>query len=373
MCTIGERPPPSQVAARELHLRAGTFPPHASGMPSSLIAAVVQASPVVMDRAATTDKVCRLIAEAGAAGADLVLFPEAVIPAYPRGLSFGTVVGHRSSAGRDAFARYYDQCLDVPGPETQAIGAAARRAGCHVAIGIVERELARRGTLYCTILYFGADGELLGRHRKLKPTAAERLIWGEGDGSTLTAVETPFGTVGGLICWENLMPLARAALYAKGVEIWVAPTADARDSWQATIRHIACEGRCFVLSCNQYVTRAMLPSDWADLTQGPEVLCRGGSAIIDPLGNYLAGPVFDEESILMAELDLSEIVRARFDFDVTGHYARPDVFTLLVDGEPLATAGEHDGGRLRANEQVMPEPAPEATGDTTDHPGQESM
>lgn len=332
-------------------------------MTSRVTVAVVQASPVILDRGAATDRVCHLIREAAAAGARLVLFPEALIPGYPRGLSFGTVVGSRSSAGRDAFARYFDECVDVPGPETKAIGAAARQADCHVAIGVVEREQRRTGTLYCTLLYFGADGELLGLHRKLKPTGAERLIWGEGDGSTLAAVRTPFGTVGGLICWENLMPLARAAMYGKGVDIWLAPTADARDSWQATIRHIACEGRCFVLSCNQYVTRSMLPAGWSDLAEGPDILCRGGSAIVGPLGDYLAGPLFDGEGILSAELDLEDIARARFDFDVTGHYARPDVFTLFVNEEPGVPVSEMESGThpnpVGQRDTAVPPPAPE--------------
>jgi nitrilase len=302
-------------------------------MPGTLTAAVVQAAPVMLDRSAAVEKVCDLVAEASSAGARLVLFPEALIPAYPRGLTFGTVVGERSAAGRRAFARYVEQAVDVPGPVTDAIGEAARRASCWVAVGVVERDA--RGTLYCTLLYFGPDGALLGTHRKLKPTAAERLVWGEGDGSTLTAVATPYGTIGGLICWENLMPLARMALYGKGVDIWLAPTADARDAWQATLRHIACEGRCFVLGCNQFVTRAMMPPDWEDIGPGPDVLCRGGSAIVDPFGHYLAGPLWDREGILIAELDLGRIAEARFDFDVAGHYARPDVFRLIVNEAPL--------------------------------------
>lgn len=298
-------------------------------------AAVIQAAPVIPDREATTAKVCRLIAEAAGQGARLILFPEAMIPAYPRGMTFGTVVGHRSEEGRRAYARYWDQAVDVPGPVTEAIGAAAREAGAYVAIGVIERVRAYRGgTLYCTLLYFGPDGRLLGKHRKLKPTGAERLVWGEGDGSTLTAIRTDFGTVGGLICWENYMPLARMAMYHKGVDIYLAPTADARDSWQATIRHIACEGRCFVLSCNQFVTRDMMPKDWEDIGPGPDILCRGGSAIVDPLGNYLAGPLYDREGILVADLDLNRIAEARYDFDPVGHYNRPDIFRLIVNEAP---------------------------------------
>ena len=300
--------------------------------------AVVQAAAVVFDREGSVEKACRLAAEAASQGAELILFPEAFVPAYPRGLGFGTVVGNRSSEGRLTWQRYWENAVEVPGPATDALGEAAREAGAYLAIGVIERDRQfSRGTLYCTLLYFGPDGRLLGKHRKLKPTAAERLIWGEGDGSTLTAIETPFGKLGGLICWENLMPMARMAMYGKGIDIYLAPTADARDSWQATLRHIACEGRCFVLGCNQFVTKGMYPEDLEgleDLSDLPEVLCRGGSAIISPLGEVLAGPLYDEEGTLFAELDLGEIARSRFDFDVVGHYARPDVFQLTVNEQP---------------------------------------
>jgi nitrilase len=206
---------------------------------------------------------------------------------------------------------------------------------------VIERDTEySHGTLYCTLLYFGPDGTLLGKHRKLKPTAAERLIWGEGDGSTLTVLNTELGRIGGLICWENYMPLARMALYGKGVDIYLAPTADARERWQATLRHIALEGRCFVLGCNQYVTKSMYPADLElikELENQPDVLCRGGSAIVSPSGEYLAGPLFDQEGILLADLDLAEIARGKFDFDVVGHYARPDVFQLIVNEQPART------------------------------------
>ncbi len=300
--------------------------------------AVVQAAPVLFDREATVEKTCRLTADAAAGGAEVILFPEAFIPAYPRGFSFGAVVGSRSPEGRRLWERYWANAVDVPGPATEALGEAARAANAYLCVGVIERDAQfSRATLYCTLLYFGPDGRLLGKHRKLKPTASERLIWGEGDGSTLTVLDTPLGAIGGLICWENYMPLARMALYAKGVEIYLAPTADSRDSWQATLRHIACEGRCFVLGCNQFVTKSMVPADLpgiAELADQPEILCRGGSAIVSPVGDVLAGPLYDQEGMLLADLDLGEIVRARFDFDVVGHYARPDVFRLTVNEQP---------------------------------------
>lgn len=301
-------------------------------------AAVVQAAPALMDREATTAKVARLIGEAAAQGARLIVFPEAFIPAYPWGVRFGTHVGGRTSAGRQAWARYWANAVDVPGSVTETIGAAARQAQAYVAIGVIERDQTySRGTVYCTLLYFGPDGSLLAKHRKLMPTAAERYIWGSGDGSTLPSLATPYGRISGLICWENYMPLARMAVYGKGVDLYVAPTADSRDSWQATIRHIACEGRCFVLSCCQYVTKDMYPKDFElaeELAAAPVVLSRGGSAIVAPLGDYLAGPLFGQEGILVADLDLALVAQGKFDFDVTGHYARPDVFRLLVNEQP---------------------------------------
>jgi nitrilase len=305
---------------------------------SPIQVAVVQAAPVLFDREATVDKACQLIDEAASQGAQLILFPEAFIPCYPRGLSFGMVVGSRSPEGRSLWQRYWENSVKIPGPTTEALAEAAGAADVYLAIGITERASHfGKGTLYCTLLYLGPDGRLIGKHRKLKPTGAERLIWGEGDGSTLTTFQSELGIIGGLICWENYMPLARTAMYAQGVDLYLAPTADARETWQATLRHIACEGRCFVLGCNQFVTRDMYPSDLPmreELDSQPEVMCRGGSAIVSPLGDVLAGPLYDQEGILYAELDRDDLVRSKVDFDVVGHYARPDVFQLAVDLQP---------------------------------------
>lgn len=299
---------------------------------------------MLFDRDASVEKACCLVQEAAALGAKLILFPEAFIPAYPRGLTFGTVVGSRTPQGRATWQAYWEGAVEIPSPATDRLAEAARQAQAYLAIGVIERDTAYSGgTLYCTLLYISPQGELLGLHRKLKPTAAERLIWGEGDGSTLTVVDSPYGRIGGLICWENYMPLARMAMYAKGVSLYLAPTADSRDSWQATLCHIACEGRCFVLGCNQFVTKSMYPPDLPGIEElehpasgasQPEVICRGGSAIISPLGEVLAGPLYDQEGILTADLDLGEIARSKFDFDVTGHYARPDIFQLTVDESP---------------------------------------
>jgi len=300
--------------------------------------AVVQASPALFDREAAILKTCDLIRDISARDVDLILFPEAFIPAYPRGLGFGAFIGSRSAAGRRTYARYWANAIEVPGPGTETLGKAAREAGVTLAIGVIEKETRfGRGTLYCTLLYFGPDGVLLGKHRKLKPTGSERLIWGEGDGSTMPVFETDMGRLGGLICWENYMPLARMAMYGKGVEIYLAPTADPRDTWHCTLRHIACEGRCFVLGCNQFLTKDMFPDDLEgleDLKDQPDIMCRGGSTIISPLGEVLAGPLYDQEGVLYADLDMSEIAQGKFDFDVAGHYARADVFKLLVNEEP---------------------------------------
>ena len=311
--------------------------------------AVIQAAPVLFNREASVEKACHLTREAAAQGARLILFPEAFVPAYPRGLSFGTVVGSRSSQGRLTWQTYWANAVDIPGPATEALGEAARQANAYLAIGVIERDSQfSRGTLYCTLLYFSPAGQLIGKHRKLKPTAAERLIWGEGDGSTLTVLNTELGKIGGLICWENYMPLARMALYGKGVEIYLAPTADARETWQSTLQHIACEGRCFVLGCNQFVTKSMYPTELVGLDElvgQPEIMCRGGSAILSPLGEVLAGPLYDQEGMLCADLDLAQIARSKFDFDVTGHYARPDVFQLMINEKPLlpVTYRDHNG------------------------------
>ena len=308
---------------------------------STVRVAVVQAASVLFDKPASVEKACTLIAEAGKNEARLVLLPEAFVPAYPRGFSFGMKVGSRNERGRALWQRYWDNAMELDGPEVQQLGEAAARAGVFLCIGVIERGGRSAGeTLYCSMLYFSPEGELIGTHRKLKPTGSERLIWGEGDGSTLPVISTAFGKIGGLICWENYMPLARMALYGRGVEIYLAPTADSRENWQSTLRHIACEGRCYVLGCNQFVTRQMYPAGLEaieELADQPEIMCRGGSAIIAPGGEVLAGPLWDREGILYADLDLGEITRAKLDFDVVGHYARPDIFQLRVNYAPQAT------------------------------------
>ncbi len=306
-------------------------------------AAVVQAAPVAFDRGRTLRRVDSLAREAARKGARLVLFPEAFVSAYPRGLDFGAVVGARSDAGREDFRRYWESSVDVPGPAVDALGRTAGRNRIYLVIGVVERD---RGTLYCSVLFFAPDGAFLGKHRKIMPTASERLVWGFGDGSTMPVFDTPFGKLGAVICWENYLPLMRAAMYAKGIEIYCAPTADGRDSWIASMRHIAVEGRCFVLSCNQFNRRRDFPADYrSPYGDSPEaIITPGGSCIIDPFGNFLAGPNTEGEAILVAEIDRAQIIRGKYDLDVVGHYARPDIFELHVDERPKQPVTTHPGG-----------------------------
>lgn len=300
--------------------------------------AVAQASSIFADKDASIQKAVKLISDAGKQNANIILLSETFISGYPRGFTYGAYVGSRSQAGRKDFERYWKSSMSLSSEETKPLRDAAKEAEAYVVVGISEQgEAGNRGTLYNTMLYISPTGEVIGKHRKLMPTGTERLIWGSGDGSTLTTVESPFGVIGGLICWENYMPLARMAMYGKGVSIYLAPTADARDSWQATLRHIACEGRCFVLGCNQYFTKSMYPKDLAlydELADLPDELSRGGSAIIDPFGEYVCQPLYGKEGLLITDLDLNKIHQGHLDFDVVEHYHRPDVFKFSVNEMP---------------------------------------
>lgn len=293
--------------------------------------AVIQAAPVTNDHEATLGKVRELLSEARGRDARLAMFPEAFLGGYPRGASFGTCVGSRTKEGREEFRQYWNMAVDVPGPMVTRLGELAAEFRMHLVMGVIERD---GGTLYCTILFFGPEGTFLGKRRKLMPTGAERLIWGFGDGSTLDVYDTELGRLGAVICWENYMPLLRTAMYSKGIQIYCAPTADGRPTWTATMRHIAMEGRCFVLGANQYIAPPATEAVSSDAADPSAVACRGGSLIVSPMGEVLAGPCYDQEAVLIADLDMAEIVRGKYDFDAVGHYARPDIFQLSVDERP---------------------------------------
>ncbi|MBO1361231.1 carbon-nitrogen hydrolase family protein [Acetobacter sacchari] len=292
--------------------------------------AVIQAGTSLFDTPSTLDRMEAHCDAAAAEGVELAVFPEAYIGGYPKGLTFGAILGSRFPEGRDDYLRYWKSAVTVPGPETARIGSFAAKMKAHLVVGVIEREGA---TLYCTALFFGSDGSLMGKHRKLMPTGTERLVWGHGDGSTIPVFDTEIGRVGAAICWENYMPDLRQTMYARGVNLWCAPTVDEREIWQASMRHIAYEGRTFVLSACQYLTRADAPEAY-DCHQGNDpktVLIRGGSIIVNPLGEVVAGPVYDREAIITADIDLDDVIRGKYDLDVAGHYSRPDIFNLRVN------------------------------------------
>jgi len=292
--------------------------------------AAAQVGAVLFDTPATLARVDRLCRQAAGEGIRLLVFPEALLGGYPKDVDFGCKVGSRSEGGRDLFRRYWESAIVCPGAETQQLATLSQELGLHIVIGVIERD---RGTLYCTSLIFVPGRGLAAKHRKLMPTASERLIWGFGDGSTMPLVDTELGRIASAICWEHYMPMYRQYLYAGGVQIWCASTVDEREMWRVSMRHIAYEGRCFVISACQFFTRADCPADF-DPIQGnaPEtVLIKGGSVIVSPAGQIVAGPLEGCEGLVAAEIDLSDVARGKFDLDVAGHYARPDVFKLTVD------------------------------------------
>jgi len=307
--------------------------------------AAVQAAPVFLNREATVDKACQLIEEAGRNAARLVVFPEAFIPAYPDWV-WAVPAGEDEVLG-ELHAHLLANAVEIPGPVTQRLGRAAKRAGVYVVMGLSERNVeASGGSLYNTLLYIDAQGNILGEHRKLVPTGGERLVWAQGDGSTLAVYDTPLGKIGGLICWENYMPLARYTLYAWGVQIYIAATWDRGEPWLSTLRHIAAEGRVFVVSCCTALRKADIPDDFAFKQRFyghvGEWVNGGDSAILNPRGEFIAGPLHEQEGILYAEIDPAQMHGSKWMLDVAGHYARPDVFQLTVQrgARPMIRIGE---------------------------------
>lgn len=281
---------------------------------------VAQAGSVLFDTVRTMARIETLCRKAAAQGARLLVLPEAMLGGYPKGLTFGATVGNRTEEGRDLFVRYARSAVLCPGPETEQMEQWSRELGLHIVIGIIERD---GGTLYCSSLLYSPYRGLVAKHRKLMPTASERLLWGLGDGTTMQVVETEIGRIGMAICWENYMPLYRQHLYNQGVELWCAPTVDAREMWRTSMRHIAYEGRCFVLSACQKLVKSDWPADMQAV--GSEI--DGRSLIVSPKGHVLAGPS-EHEELLFAELDMDDIPRGKFDLDVAGHYNRPDIFSF---------------------------------------------
>jgi nitrilase len=294
--------------------------------------ACAQLEPVIFDRDATIEKLAAAAAEIAASGARLAVFPEAFVPAYPSSTWAKALAGWAEEGAKEAFALLARESVEIPGPAERRLGEIAREHELWLVTGVTERDPARPGTLYNTLLYHGPDGELALKHRKLVPTNHERLVWGPGDGGGLETVETPLGRIGGLICWENYMPLARFALYESGVELYIASTADDSEGWQSTLVHIARESRAFVIAPSHYQRASSYSDDFPlrRLLDGLDVIGRGGSAILSPDGSYLAGPLWDEEGILYAELDPERLAEERQRFDPVGHYHRPDVLRLDV-------------------------------------------
>lgn len=295
--------------------------------------AVVQAAPVMFDKDACVEKAVKLIEEAAANGAELIVFPELFIPCYPYGMTFGFTVGSRNKDGRVDWKRYYDNSILVPGAETDKLAEAAKKAGAYVSIGVSER-CEESATLYNTNLFFSPEGELTTVHRKLKPTGSERVVWGDANKGYFPVLDTPWGPMGSMICWESYMPLARVALYQKGITLYISPNTNDNEEWQATIRHIAIEGHCYFINCDMFFTRDMYPKDLLcpeEIARLPEIVCRGGSCVVDPYGHYETEPLWDAEGIIYAELDMDKVPASRMEFDACGHYARPDVLDLRID------------------------------------------
>ena len=311
-------------------------------MKPSVRVACVQAEPVVFDRDATLDKLATLTAEAAAEGAELVVFPETFVSVFPSSVWARALAGWDDSHAKAAFALLAESAIEVRGPDADRLGDVAREHSVWLVVGVNEVEPTRNATVYNTLLYYAPDGSLALRHRKLVPTNHERLVWGQGDGGGLRAIETSLGRMGGLICFENYMPLARFSLYESGIEIYLAPTADDDDEWQATLTHIARESRSYVVSPCHFQRASAYPRDFplAELLAQHDLIGRGGSAILAPDGSYLAGPFYGEETILYAVLDAQRLREERQRFDPAGHYHRPDVLRLSVT--PISGADRPD-------------------------------
>ena len=317
--------------------------------------AAVQASPVFLDREATVEKSCRLIIEAGGQDARLIVFPESFIPTYPDWV--WAVPPGRGKVLNELYADFLKNAVEVPSAATEKLGQAAKKSRAYVVMGISEKDIEASGaSLYNTLLYFNPEGNLMGKHRKLVPTGGERLVWAQGDGSTLGVYDTPLGKLGGLICWENYMPLARYTMYAWGTQIYIAATWDRGEPWLSTLRHIAKEGRVYVIGCCIALRQDEIPDRFEYkkkfYSESREWINEGGSAIVNPDGEFISGPVQMKEEILYAEVDPQMMLGPKWMLDVAGHYARPDVFELIVH------RGGHPMIKVSEEEAVPPSPPP---------------
>jgi nitrilase len=337
------------------------------GKDKPFLVAAAQISPVFMDREKTVQKACQTIGEAGKKGAKIIVFPEALIPGYPDWV-WVVPPGIRGDIQATMYGELLDQAVTIPSPATDKLCSAAKAAGVHVVVGVDERS-ASGGTLYNTLIYINDRGEIMGKHRKLVPTVSERLVWAPGDGSTLEAYDTPYGKIGGLICWENYMPLARYAMYAWGVEIYVAPTWDCSENWVGTMQHIAREGRVAVIGCCIAMKRSDIPSRYEFTQHYPPAerpedawVNVGNSVIVAPGGRIIAGPSLCKEEILYGEIDPAWARGSKFSLDVAGHYGRPDVFQLTVNREPNEAINVIGAPVATTNGRVRQTPARAKTG-----------
>ena len=294
--------------------------------------AIVQAAPVMFDKDACLEKAIRLIEEAAQNGAELIVFPELFLPGYPYGMTFGYTVGSRKEPGRADWKIYYDNSILSDGAEMQQLIDCAKRLDVYLSFGYSERD-AQTATLYNSNMLISPQGQALN-HRKLKPTGAERLVWGDAQCDFFPVMDTPWGKIGSLICWESYMPLARAALYEKGITIYISPNTNDNPEWQHTIRHIAIESHCYFINADLVFRRSDYPqtvSGTAEIAALPDIACRGGSCVIDPFGHEASVTVWDKEDIIYADLDMQKVPASRMELDCVGHYARPDVLELRVN------------------------------------------
>lgn len=295
--------------------------------------AVVQAAPVMFDKDACIDKAIKIIEKASEEKPEIIVFPELFVPGYPYGMNFGFTVGSRNEGGRKDWSIYYNNSIVVPSEETDKLAMAAKKYNMFVSIGVSERD-ELTGTLYNSNLIFSPEGKLESVHRKLKPTGSERVVWGDANKGYFPVVDTPWGPVGSLICWESYMPLARVALYEKGITLYISPNTNDNPEWQDTIKHIALEGKCYFINCDMYFTKDMYPKglhEQEQIDKLSDIVCRGGSCIVDPFGHYVTQPVWDKEEIIYADLDMNKVYTSKMELDVCGHYARPDVLKLIVE------------------------------------------